>query len=86
MNEGLSKCMNYMSSIYTDMTVNSEITQTLSMIGKDVTLNIPNENDPKNPTIISGNVTEASFEDGTGKIKVNGQYYSIEDVVSIRER
>ena len=56
------------------------------MIGKDVTLQIPNEQDPKNPTVITGNVTEASFEDGSGKIKVNGQYYSIENVVSIREK
>ena len=29
---------------------------------------------------------EASFEDGTGKIKVNGKYYSIADVISIREK
>ena len=31
MNEGLSKCMNYMSSMYNDMSLNSEITQTLSL-------------------------------------------------------
>ena len=36
MNDGLSKCMNYMSSMYNDMGVNSEITQTLSLIGKAV--------------------------------------------------
>ena len=45
-----------------------------------------NEEDPKHPTIVNGNVTEASFEDGTGKIKINGNYYSIENVVSIREK
>lgn len=86
MNSGLENCAKYISAMYDDMMLNSEINQTLSMIGKDVTLQIPNENDPKNPTKISGNVTEASFEDGTGKIKVNGEYYSIENVISIREK
>jgi hypothetical protein len=56
------------------------------MIGKDVTLQIPNENDPKHPTTVTGNVTEASFEDGSGKIKVNGNYYSIENVISVRNK
>ncbi len=86
MNSGLENCAKYISAMYDDMMLNSEINQTLSMIGKDVTLQIPNETDPKNPTVITGNVTEASFEDGTGKIKVNGQYYSIENVISIREK
>ena len=86
MNSGLENCAKYINAMYDDMMLNSEINQTLSMIGKDVTLQIPNENDPKNPTTISGNVTEASFEDGTGKIKVNGEYYSIENVISIREK
>ena len=86
MNSGLENCAKYINAMYDDMMINSEINQTLSMIGKDVTLQIPNEADPKNPTTITGNVTEASFEDGTGKIKVNGQYYSIENVVAIREK
>ncbi len=86
MNSGLENCAKYINAMYDDMMLNSEINQTLSMIGKDVTLQIPNESDPKHPTTISGNVTEASFEDGTGKIKVNGEYYSIENVISIREK
>lgn len=86
MNSGLTDCAKYINAMYDDMMINSEINQTLAMIGKDVTLQIPNEADPKHPTTITGNVTEASFEDGTGKIKVNGQYYSIEDVVAIREK
>ena len=86
MNSGLENCAKYISAMYDDMMLNSEINQTLAMIGKDVTLQIPNENDPKHPTTITGNVTEASFEDGCGKIKVNGNYYSIENVVSIREK
>ena len=86
MNSGLENCAKYISAMYDDMMLNSEISQTLSMIGKDVTLQIPNESDPKNPTVITGNVTEASFESGSGQIKVNGNYYSIENVISIREK
>ena len=86
MNSGLENCAKYINAMYDDMMLNSEINQTLSMIGKDVTIQIPNENDPKNPTTITGNVTEASFESGSGQIKVNGNYYSIENVVSIREK
>ena len=85
MNSGLENCAKYINAMYDDMMLNSEINQTLSMIGKNVTLQIPNEDDPKNPTKITGDVTEASFEDGSGKIKVNGEYYSIENVISIRE-
>ncbi len=85
MNSGLENCAKYINAMYDDMMLNSEINQTLAMIGKDVTLQIPNEADPKNPTKITGKVTEASFEDGSGKIKVNGEYYSIENVISIRE-
>ena len=86
MNEGLTNCAQFISAMYDGMNLNSEINQTLSMIGKDVTIKIPNEEDPKNPITVTGNVTEASFESGSGQIKVNGQYYSIENVVSIREK
>ena len=41
MNSGLENCAKYISALYNDMSYNSEITQTLSMIGKDVTLQIP---------------------------------------------
>lgn len=86
MNSGLENCAKYINAMYDDMMTNSEISQTLSMIGKDVTLHLPNPSDPKNPTIVTGNVTEASFESGSGMIKVNDQYYSIENVVAIREK
>lgn len=85
MNSGLTNCAQYINAMYNDMAINSEISQTLSMIGKDVTLKIPNENDPKNPTIVTGNVSEASFESGSGQIKVGDEYYSIENVISIRD-
>lgn len=86
MNQGLEDCMNYIAALYSDMAANAEVTQTLSMIGKDVTISIEDP-DNKDKTIeITGTVTEASFEDGTGKVKVNGEYYSIANIISIREK
>lgn len=85
MNSGLENCAKYISALYNDMAYNSEITQTLSMIGKEVTLQIPDENDSSKTTEVSGTVTEASFKDGTGKIKIDGKYYSIANITSIRE-
>ena len=83
MNDGLSKCMNYMSSMYTDMSANSEITQTLSLIGKEVTIQDPADETGKSR--ISGTVSEASFEDGTGKIKVGEKYYPIGNIITVKD-
>ena len=85
MNTGLTNCMNYISAMYNDMAMNAEITQTLSMVGKEVTITVPDENDSSKTTEITGKVTEANFKDGTGKVKVNGEYYSISNITSIRE-
>lgn len=84
MNSGLENCAKYISAMYDDMMLNSEINQTLAMIGKDVTLKIPSEDDPTKFDTISGTVTEASFESGSGQIKIGDKYYSIENVVSIK--
>ena len=86
MNAGLENCAKYINAMYEDMNLNSEISQTLSMIGKDVTLKIPNEKDSSKTETVTGVVTEASFEDGTGKIKIGDKYYSISNVVAIREK
>ncbi len=85
MNTGLKDCMTYMSAIYADMTANSEINQTLSLIGKDVTISIPDEKDKTKTVEITGTVTEASFKDGTGKVKVNGEFYSIGNIIGVKE-
>ncbi len=85
MNTGLTNCMNYISAMYKDMAMNAEITQTLSMVGKEVTITIPDEKDSSKTTEVTGKVTEANFKDGTGKVKVNGEYYSISNITSIRE-
>ena len=86
MNTGLTNCMNYISAMYNDMAMNAEITQTLSMVGKEVTITVPDEKDSSKTTEVTGKVTEANFKDGTGKVKVNGEYYSISNITSIREK
>jgi len=82
MNSGLQNCMDYLSAFYNDSAANSEITQTLSLIGKEVTIQDPENEKNK----ITGTVSEASFEDGSGKVKINGEYYSIANIVSVRDK
>ena len=83
MNKGLSDCMQYLNAMYNDMTLNSEITQTLSLIGKEVTIKDPEDETGK--STITGKVSEASFEDGTGKVKVGDSYYSIGNIISVKD-
>ena len=87
MNKGLENCMNYLNAFYNDSAANSEITQTLSLIGKEVTIKIPKDlGDPNSKDeMYTGTVTEASFEDGSGKVKVNGEYYSIGNIISVKD-
>lgn len=84
MNEGFTNCMNYMQALYSDIGTNAEITQTLSLIGKEITVKDPE--DKSGTKKITGTVTEASFEDGTGKVKINDTYYSIANIVSVRDK
>ena len=88
MNSGLQNCMDYLSAFYNDSAANSEITQTLSLIGKEVTIKIPKDlNDPNSKEqTITGTVSEASFEDGSGKVKINGEYYSIGNIIAVRDK
>ena len=88
MNSGLQNCMDYLSAFYNDSAANSEITQTLSLIGKEVTVKIPKDaNDPASKEkTITGKVSEASFEEGSGKVKINGEYYSIANIISVRDK
>ena len=83
MNKGLTDCMSYLSAMYNDMSLNSEITQTLSLIGKEVTLKDPEDESGKKT--ITGKVSEASFEEGTGKVKVGDKYYSIGNIISVKD-
>jgi len=73
---------------------NASITQTLSLVGKDVTLNVPKYDDSGHVVTnekgeiqyekVEGTVTEASFADGTGYIKVGDKSYPIGYVDSIK--
>ena len=82
MNEGLQNLADALASLSSGVAQNNGISQTLSLIGKEVDI-IP---DPENPDeIITGTVTEATFDGGEGKIKVNGKYYSIAYVQNVRE-
>lgn len=77
-------------------TVNSSniISQTLSLVGKDVTVSVPkfdeqghqlkDENGNLVYGEISGNVDEVSFDGGAGMITVDGKQYSISNILSIR--
>ena len=83
MNDGLKDCMGYLSAMYNDLTLNSEITQTLSLIGKEVTLKDPD--DPAGVKKVTGTVSEASFEDGSGRVKVGDKYYSIGNIIKVKD-
>lgn len=83
MNEGLGNVMGYIQAMYADMGASSEISQTLSLIGKEVTIKDPE--DKEGNTKITGTVSEASFEDGTGKVKINDKYYSIANIIAVRD-
>ena len=88
MNQGLTDCMSYLGAFYNDVSANAEITQTLSLIGKDVTIKIPrDESDPSSKDeFVTGTVSEASFEEGTGKVKVGDNYYSIANIVTVKDK
>lgn len=77
--EKLSILVNNLSEAYS---ISAGITQTLSLLGKEVTIVDPE--DKTGETKITGKVEEASFEDGTGSVKVNGKNYSIAYITSVK--
>lgn len=77
--EKLSTLVNNLSEAYS---TSAGITQTLSLLGKEVTIVDPE--DKTGGTKITGKVEEASFEDGTGSVKVNGKNYSIAYITSVK--
>lgn len=81
MNEGLSNLSSALESLSYNVAQNSGISQTLSLIGKEVDV-VVDANKPDET--ITGTVTEATFADGEGQIKVNGKYYSIANVQNVR--
>lgn len=77
--EKLSTLVNNLSEAYS---ISAGITQTLNLLGKEVTIVDPE--DKTGETKITGKVEEASFEDGTGSVKVNGKNYSIAYITSVK--
>lgn len=63
------------------LTQNNSISQTLALVGKDVTLVDPNDTSKT----ISGTVEEAKFTSKGGAIVVGGKNYSIGSVLSVKE-
>ena len=87
MNTNLSNCMGYLSNFYNDSAANSEITQTLALVGKEVSIKIPAaDSESGKDEYVSGSVSEASFEEGTGKVKVGDNYYSIANIVTVKDK
>lgn len=77
--EKLSTLVYNLSEAYS---TSAGITQTLNLLGKEVTIVDPE--DKTGGTKITGKVEEASFEDGTGSVKVNGKNYSIAYITSVK--
>ena len=77
--EKLSTLVNNLSEAYS---TSAGITQTLNLLGKEVTIVDPE--DKTGGTKITGKFDEASFEDGTGSVKVNGKNYSIAYITSVK--
>lgn len=81
MNEGLTNLASALEALSNNVSQNSGVSQTLSLIGKEVDI----MTDPEKPDeLTTGIVTEATFKDGEGQVKVNGKYYSIGYVQNVR--
>lgn len=85
LNSNFQSLGTYVAAIQESLSTSTSVSQTLSLIGKEVTLEIPDEANSNESDKITGVVTEASFEDGVGKIKVDGKTYSIGYITSIRQ-
>lgn len=77
--EKLSTLVESLSDAYAS---SANISQTLNLLGKEVTVLDPS--DKTGETTISGKVDEASFDSGSGMIKVNGKNYPIAYIKSVK--
>ena len=94
LNSSFSDVAKELSTMNDTIASNASITQTLSLIGKDVTLQVPkvDENgktmtDSKGNVMyekVEGTVSEASFAGGEGVITIGNKTYPIGYVESIR--
>lgn len=94
LNSSFGEVANQLKTMNVTISSNATITQTLSLVGKDVTLNVP-KTDEKGKIItdekgniqydkVEGTVSEATFADGIGYIKVGDKSYPIGYVTSIK--
>ena len=87
LNASFSEVSNKINELSETVNSSNIISQTLSLVGKDVTVTVPvlDENGKVISTQdISGKVDEVSFENGDGMINLNGNTYSIANIKSIR--
>lgn len=78
MNANMESISNSLSDLSSNVGTNAVISQTLSLVGKDVTI----ETDTGT---VDGIVEEAKFDGGVGFVKIGENYYSIANITSIRE-
>ena len=79
MNSNMENIANNLNGLSSSMGTNAVISQTLSLVGKDVTVKTDAGN-------INGTVEEAKFDNGVGYVKVGDNYYAIANVTAIREQ
>lgn len=86
LNAAFSEVSDKISALSDSVISGNVISQTLSLVGKEVTVSIPTSDNEGNIyyTDVTGNVDEVSFENGDGVVKVNGQNYSLSSIKSIR--
>ncbi len=86
LNTAFGEVSNKISELSDAVASSNIISQTLSLVGKDVTVSVPFANDDGSVSYkdITGSVDEVSFENGDGMITVNGETYSIGNIKSIR--
>lgn len=78
MNENMENITANLDTMSANMGTNAVISQTLSLVGKDVTVLTESGE-------VTGSVEEAKFDGGAGYIKIGEKYYSIGNITSIRE-
>lgn len=78
MNANMESIADGLQSLSSDVGTNAVISQTLSLVGKEVTLDTDSGE-------ISGIVEEAKFDGGVGFVKVGDEYHSIANITTIRE-
>lgn len=86
LNTAFGEVSNKISELSDAVASSNVISQTLSLVGKDVTVSVPVVDAEGKVAYqdITGSVDEVSFENGDGMIKVNGETYSIGNIKSIR--